>query len=207
MPLQSAQPDAPPDASASCAVGDATTVGTDRGKVGLSTGGGQLTNLACGSGELVGLALDMSDQGVNGTPTPSAHGIELGCATLTIDRSGAHTSAMRVVALEGSGGAGFTPSTMTPVTQCPEGAVVSGLAVHGGPAMDLFLDATLYCTGFNPYGNPTSVTSVYVSGTSTDEDYPSSVQCNAGEHVIAMTADTGGGLDSLRVKCAATTCQ
>jgi hypothetical protein len=149
----------------------------------------------------------MSDGPVNGQDTNSARGIRLACATVTIDASGGRVGPVATKDLEGAGGAGFTPSTMTPLTSCPPDAVLSGLRVHGSSHVNLFLDATIFCSKFDPRGQFMGTTPVYVVGSLTDSMNPSQVQCNPGEQVVSMTTNMGAGLDSLRLLCAPATCE
>lgn len=180
----------------------------DRGKVGLSNGGGNVRPLACdGDLRTIGLALDMSTQPVNGQDTNSARGIRIACAAVTIDASGGHTGSITTKDIEGAGGAGFSPSMMTPLVLCPAGAVLSGLLVHGSVHVNLFLDATMTCSTFDTRGLLTGTTPVYIAGSLTDSMNPSQVQCNEGEQTVSMTTDTGAGLDSLHLFCAPTICE
>lgn len=190
-----------------CNIGATSSVGTDRGKVGLSNGGGNVRSLACdGGARIVGLALDMSDNPVNGLNSHSARGLQLGCATVTIDASKGQTGAITMKTIEGNGGSGWLPSTMTPLALCPPGSVLSGLQVHGSAYTGLFLDATMTCSAFDPTGQLTGTTPVAIAGSLTDTQNPSEAQCNPGEQVVSMNTDTGAGLDSLRLLCAPTTC-
>src|SRR6185436_2902705 len=160
----------------------------DRGKVGLSNGGGNVRPLACdGDLRIVGLALDMSTQPVNGQDTNSARGIRIVCAPVTIDESGSQTGSITTKDIEGAGGAGFSPSMMTPLASCPPGAVLSGLLVHGSVHVNLFLDATMTCSAFDARGQLTGTTAMYIAGSLTDSTNPSQVQCAAGEQVVSMT--------------------
>jgi len=203
---EDAPPDAPADTpAATCTLG-ATGATTDRGKVGLSNGGNP-GSIACdGDTRIVGIALDMSDGLADGV-TRSARGIRIACATVTIDPLGGHTGTIATKDVEGAGGSGWTPSTFTSIAQCPEGAVVSGLAVHGSSFTTYFLDATMACTRFDTSGNVAQVTGVYIAGSLTDPMNPSEAHCAAGEQVTSMATSTGAGLDSLRLVCAATQCR
>jgi hypothetical protein len=58
--------------------------------------------------------------------------IRIGCTTVTIAGSSAHTGQFLMKDIEGNGGSGWSPSTMTTLASCPAGAVLSGLEVHGG---------------------------------------------------------------------------
>lgn len=202
-----ARPDAGRDASnEACMLAATDATGMDRGKVGLSTGGGTIGMLACDSGNLVGIALDMSTGGVNGTQVPSAHGIEIACADVSIDGSGGHTGAVTTKLRDGNGGAGFTPSALTAVARCQDGAVVTGLAVHGSMYTSFFLDAAIACTSYDPAGHIAAVATVPITGSGTDSNNPSMADCNPGEVVVSMATDTGAGLDSLHLWCAPVAC-
>lgn len=191
--------------AATCDVG-VTGTPVDRGKVGLSNGGGLLSAIACPSDRrMVGLALDLSDGNADGV-TRSARGIQIGCASLTIDGTGPHVGAVTLIEVAGNGGSGWSPSTLPPLTRCPDGAVVSGLAVHGSNFTSYFLDATMACTELDSSGNVVATTQVHINGSGTDANNPSSAACNAGEQVVSMTTNTGAGLDSVRLVCAATDC-
>ena len=98
-----------------CQIGASVAAGTDREKVGLSDGGGNFRSLACDEGaQIVGIALDMSDRPINGN-SHSARGIQIGCATVTIDASKGQLGPHTMKTSEGNGGSGWTPSTMTPL--------------------------------------------------------------------------------------------
>jgi hypothetical protein len=177
------------------------------GKVGLSTGGGIFKSVRCSPGSLlVGMALDMSNQPVNGGDTKSAHGFRIACADVVDDGSGGHTGTPTTADIEGFGSAGFTPSTMTPIAPCPAGSVVTGMYVHGSHYMNLFLTARLVCMRFDQNGGVGSSFSIDITGTGSDTMYPSGAECPTGQQVVKMIADTGAGLDSLQLYCAPTVC-
>lgn len=203
LELDATAPDSTP-----CQVGAGSPIGTDRGKVGLSDGGGNVRPLACaGDAQIIGLALDMSNQPANGQGTESARGIRIGCATVAFAASKAHTGPIMMKDIDGNGGSGWSPSTMTALALCPPGAVVSGLMVHGGVSGNLFLDATMTCTAFDTNAQLTATTAVPIVGSQTETQRPSQALCDAGEHVVSMTTDTGAGLDSLQLLCAPTICK
>jgi hypothetical protein len=179
---------------------------TDRGKVGLSNGGSQGSIECDGDARIVGLALDMSDGLADGV-TPSARGIRIACATVTIDGTGGHVTNLVTKDKEGAGGAGWSPSTWTPLARCADDAVVTGLAVHGSSYVSYFLDATMQCTQLDATGAPVQTAVVDITGSGTDPSSPSEAHCNSGEQVAEMTTWTGAGLDSVRLQCAATTCE
>jgi hypothetical protein len=192
----------------SCLVGTASSIGSDRGKVGLSAAGASVRPLACdGDARLVGLALDMSNKHVLTQSTGSARGIRIGCAAVTVDASNGHTGLVTTKDIEGTGDAGWSPSTMTELAVCPPGAVVSGLQVHSGSSGILFVDATMTCSVFAVTGQLTITTSVPIAGSQSEPLNPSQAQCSAGEHVVSMTTNTGFGLDSVRLFCAPTICK
>src|SRR6185503_5762495 len=106
--------------------------------------------LACdGSDQIVGIAIDLSDGLADGV-TRSARGIQIACAQVTI---GGGVGAVRTKQIEGNGGSGWSPATLSPIARCPDDAVVSGLAVHGSPNVSYFLDATMRCSHFDTAGN------------------------------------------------------
>jgi hypothetical protein len=125
---------------------------------------------------------------------------------VTIDGLGAHTGTIATKERRGNGGSGWSPSTFTPITQCPDGAVVTGMAVHGSTFTTYFLDAAITCTRFDAGGSGGMASTVAVTGSLTDANNPSSASCAADEHVVEMTTNTGAGLDSLQLLCAATQC-
>jgi len=199
--------DAPGDGApgATCVLGAGATT-TDRGKVGLSEGG-SAGSIACdGDARIVGLALDMSDGLADGV-TRSARGIRIACATVTIDGAGGHTDGIVFKDLEGNGGSGWTPSTWTEVAECPPGALVSGLAVHGSPFTSYFLDATMSCARFDTTAAVAEVTTVGIAGSGSDVTHASGAQCDPGEQVAELATSTGAGLDSVRLLCASTICE
>jgi len=205
-----AAPDGPPDVPAitSCSVNAASSTGIDRGMVGIGLGGGINLPLACsGDDRIVGISLDMSDNNVNGQNSRSARGLRINCATLTIDAAGPHLGLTTSRIIDGNGGAGWSPSTLTPLTSCPAGSVMSGLKVYGGQVMTLFLDATMMCTPIDAQGHSGTPVSLYVTGSQTSGENPSSATCAAGEHVVSMTTTTGAGFDSLHLFCSPTTCK
>jgi len=191
----------------SCTLGAGAPI-TDRGKVGLSTGGALVAPpLACdGDTRIVGVALDMSN-GLADSVTVSAHGIRIACATVSIDALGAHTGTVATKDVEGNGGSGWTPSTFTAITSCPAGAVVSGLSTHGSTFTTYFLDANITCSTFNARGQLLAATSVHIAGSQTSSANPSGVVCNAGEQLAALSIHAGAGLDSANLQCAPVTCE
>jgi hypothetical protein len=206
--IDAAAPDAAMPDATPCQVGASSTT-TDRGQVGLSTGGGTFRTLACdGDARIIGLALDMSDQHANGQNDDSARGIQIGCATVTIDAAQGSAGPIAMKDSEGSGGSNWAPSTLTALALCPPGAVLSGLLVHGGGGGgNLFLDATMTCTTFDATAKLITTTAVPIAGSQSEPLQPSQVQCEAGEQVVSMMTDTGAGLDSVRLSCAPTICQ
>jgi hypothetical protein len=201
--LDAAVADAPPVAP--CVLGVDGAI-TDRGKVGLSNGGSPGAIACDGDARIVGLALDMSDGLADGV-TPSARGIRIACATVTIDGLGGHVTNLVTKDKEGAGGSGWSPSTWTPLAQCADGAVVTGIAVHGSSYVSYFLDAAMACTRFDATGSPAETTTIAITGSGTDPDNPSEARCNAGEQVAELGTSTGAGLDFLRLRCAATICE
>jgi hypothetical protein len=188
--------------------GSGSTGGTLAGTVGLSTGGGTFMNIRCAPGGLlVGLALDMSDQPVNGGDTISAHGLRIACADVVEDGSGGHTGTPTTADLTGFGGANFTPSTMTAVAPCPAGSVMTGMYVHGSYHMIYLLAARIVCTRFDQDGSAGSAYSIDIAGTGSDTMFPSGAECAPGQQVVRMYADVGAGLDSVELYCADTVCK
>jgi hypothetical protein len=198
--------DAPDASNLTCRVG-AGLIGSDEGQVGLSTGGGRKTNMAClGSDRITGIALYMSQQPVNGGDTDSAQGIRIACAPITIDHTGGHTGAVYTMDDVGSGGAGFTPAALTALASCADGASVTGMQVYGSHYADLMLSATIYCTGIAATGKSTTTVAVPIAGSGTDTMNPSMISCPADDQIVTLVPNTGAGLDSVEVFCAPTQC-
>lgn len=182
------------------------------GTVGLSTGGGVHTDLRCDPGTVfVGVALDMSDQPVNGQNSRSARGIRIACATVTIDPAGATSTLATTREAEGNGGVNWSPSTWTFPGLCSPGGVVSGLEAHGGitpNVTNLLLDAAVSCAQFNGAGEVIGNYAVdIVDGLGGQGLNRSSVQCPPGQQIVGLNTNAGAGLDSLVVSCAPTACE
>jgi len=195
----------------SCRVVPGTPV-TVKGTVGFSGGGGNLNDLTCDPGEvIVGVAYDMSDGDANGQNSPSARGIRIACATLTIDALGVHASSPRTHDVDGAGGAGWSPSTWSFPALCDAGSVLSKLTAHGGVTINvtnLFLDTSIDCSRFDAKGQMTETTTHVIPGSTSGLGMnESSATCDPGGQIVKLTADTGAGLDSLVVSCAPTICQ
>ncbi len=189
-----------------CKVG-AGLIGTDEGQVGLSTGGGTKMALAClATDRIIGVALYMSEQPVNGGDTDSAQGIRIACAPITIDHTGAHTGAVYTIDVVGVGGAGFTPAALTGLAECADGTAVTGMQVYGSHYRTLFLSATIYCTGIDITGRSTTTVAVPIANTGSDTMNPSMVSCPPNDQILTLVPDTGAGLDSVEVFCAPTEC-
>jgi hypothetical protein len=201
--LGDAQPQVVP-----CSVDVASVTGTDRGRVGGSGGGANFPPLACdGAAErIVGIALRMSDQDtVFGGR--SAHGLSIACATLAIGADGiAKLGPITSKELVGIGESGWTPSTLTPVTSCPDGSVVAGLAAHRGLGNNRFLDARITCARIGHAGTVEATEVLPVAGSLTDAVNDDTVDCNAGEVLVQLPNRTGQGLDSVSLSCALPTC-
>ena len=195
-----------PNSNLTCRVG-AGLIGSDEGQVGLSTGGGTKTALAClTTDRIIGVALYMSQQPVNGGDTDSAQGIRIACAPITIDHSGGHTGAVYTMDVVGFGGSGFTPAALTGLAECADGEAVTGLQVYGSHYGNLFLSATIYCTGVDVTGQSTTTTAVPIAGSGADTMNPSQVSCPKNDQIVTLVPDTGAGLDSVEVFCAPTKC-
>jgi hypothetical protein len=207
----------PPDAPSidaprtSCRVVPGTPL-TVRGTVGLGGGGGNHNTLKCDAGEIItGVAYDVSDGNANGQSSPSARGIRISCATLTIDAIGAHASSPRIHDVDGSGGSGWSPSTWSFPALCPVAGALSAMMAHGGTnpgTMNLFVDTSIDCTSFDKQGKPNGTTMLNIPTSTTGMgENPSSVTCPPGDQIAMLVTDTGAGLDSVAVSCAPTICQ
>ncbi len=195
------------DAAPSCQVGVASLTGTDRGRVGGTGGGVNFPPLECAPTErIVGVALRMSDQDTlyNGR---SAHGFRIACASVTFDGTGTPqvgTVTMREIV--GSGTFDWSPSTLTPITQCQPGWAVGGLRAHRGSGSNRFLDVSILCRQLGVNGT-TAMTEVrYVTGSLTDGVNPNTVNCATTEILVRVPSMTGSGIDSVNLSCSTPTC-
>jgi hypothetical protein len=161
----------------------------------------------------VGAALLMSNNGVNSTPSPSAHGLEIACAQVSADATGGHTGSATLVELDpGSNtGAGFTPATMSPLAMCPPGAIMTGMLVHGGPTAQetiLFVDAFIQCAPLEANGDTGAPGSVPIMNTgSGGSDDESHAACGPNEAITLFATNMGAGLDSFELYCAPIICE
>jgi hypothetical protein len=191
-----AAPDAPPDAAPLplCSVNVATTPGTDRGRVGGGGGGANFGPLRCpvATDRIVGFAARMSN---NNTlyNARSAHGFAIGTVT--------------TVEIMGSGAEGWSPSTLSVVTQCPPGQVVDGLRAHAGANGNLFKDIDFRCARIDGTTAQTVAnTVVHVAGSLTELNGADTQNCGAHEILYEMPNMTGSGFDSVNLFCAPTKC-
>jgi len=201
--------DAPPDTpvAASCAVGVASANGTDRGQVGANGGTLNATALACSSPaeRIVGLALRMSNQTTDNGGR-SAHAMQIACATVTVTSSEVTVGAVVMREASGAGGFNWTPSTLTPTTMCQPGWVVSGVHAHEGSTKNLFVDVSIQCTEVTTTGAVGASESITVTGSLTNNQNASAVDCDQGEVVTRMPNRTGAGLDAVRLSCSTPIC-
>jgi len=182
--------------------------GVDRGKVG--GGGGGKTPFGCDDGfgqRIIGIAMQMSNQNtVFGGR--SAQGIAIECASVSVDRDGtSHLGGVTTKQISGLGTFGWSPSTLTPVTRCPPGSVLTGLLAHTGADGNRFLNVTMTCSDLDVTGRVGATHTLKVAGSLTDTAGPSQVKCAAGEIVSGLGAFTGAGLDAVSLFCAAPTCR
>jgi hypothetical protein len=200
--------DAPLDAHVilpSCNLAVAAT-GDDAGRIGDSAGGTAAPALACPSLQpMVGVALLVSDGVAGGPQERSAQGIVIACAPVTIG-SPSTTGPATMIMVMGNGGASFAPAHSTGFTNCPPGAVISGLAVHSGQFNSAFIDATITCAMLNTAPQIVGVSDVYVAGSLTEPLNPNGATCPVGEIASSFVPRIGAGLDSLEMSCAVPTC-
>ena len=169
-------------------------------------GGTAVPALACPSQQpMVGVALLVSDGVAGGPQERSSQGIAIACAPVTIG-SPSTTGGATTIAVMGNGGANFSPSHSTGFTNCPPGAVISGLAVHSGQFDSAFIDATITCTMLDVSRQVIGSSDVYVVGSLTEPMHPNGAACANGEIAASFVPRTGAGLDSLELWCAATSC-
>jgi hypothetical protein len=189
----------------SCSLAVATT-GDDAGRIGDSAGGAPASALACPSLQpMVGVALLVSDGIAGGPQERSSQGIVIACAPVTIG-SPSTTGPASTIMVMGNGGVNFAPAHSTGFTNCPPGAVISGVAVHSGQFDSAFIDATLTCTMLNLSRQIVEVSEVYVAGSLSEPLHPNGAMCPAGEIASSFVPRIGAGLDSLEMSCAVPTC-
>lgn len=195
---------------ATCQLGVEDITGFDRGRVGGDGGSANFPPLACDSPleRIVGIALKMSDQDtVFGGR--SAHALFIACAPVTIAADGtARVGAATLKELTGAGDAQFrwTPSTMTPVTRCPDGAVVAGIAAHRGPGNNRFLDVRITCAQLGFDGTVKATQVLPVTGSLTEPQNDDAVDCNDDEVLVRLPNRTGQGIDAVNLSCAKPAC-
>ncbi|MCK6547654.1 hypothetical protein L6R52_17520 [Myxococcota bacterium] len=180
---------------------------SNAGQVGAN-GGSPGPALVCPAGaEVVGVAVRMSD-GQTGNNGRSAVGFDLACAELAFDASGAVVlGAESLVEVAGSGQFGWTPATLSPVTRCPPGSLVSGLSASRGSSANRFLDLTITCTELRTDGTASSITQVLaVAGSLAETGIRDTVDCPPGEVVRIMETRIGAGFDAASLVCAAPAC-
>jgi hypothetical protein len=210
----SARPDAPRmtdgETVTACVAASAGSALDDSGTAGGTGGTADATMiLSCDQPTdlIIGLALLMSEQSTcNGEQ--SAAGIAITCASLTIDSDGSVVvgSSYSHSAM-GNGGCNWTPAMWTPVASCPPGAVVTGFDVHTGILNDLFLDATMSCTGIGSDGTLIGgEVSVPIIGSLDETHGDSSVTCDSGHALQELLPHDGAGLDAVELHCGPLTC-
>jgi hypothetical protein len=126
---------------------------------------------------------------------------------VAIDSTGVAT--VGEVAMEeitGNGNFDWTPSTLTPVTQCQPGWIVSGLAAHTGAGGDRWIDATLTCSRLDVTGAVIATENLPVTGSLTDPVGADAQQCAAGEILVRLPNRTGAGIDSVNLACSTPLC-
>jgi hypothetical protein len=180
--------------------------GDDAGRIGDSSGGTLAPALVCPSLQpMVGAALLVSDGIAGGPQERSSQGIVIACAPVTIGSPSATGPASTIMVM-GNGGANFAPAHSTGFTNCPPGAVISGLTVHSGQFDSAFIDATMTCTLLNASGQIVEVSEVYIAGSLSETMHPNGAMCPAGDIASSFTPRIGAGLDSLEMSCAVPTC-
>jgi hypothetical protein len=212
--IDASSPDASPDAPADapdpvtvCGVAAASTTGTDRGRVGADGGAVQRPPLACTAPQqIVGLALRMSDQDTDNGGR-SAFALLIACAEVSVDSTGVGiTGDITHRELTANGGFNWTPATLTPMTNCQPGWVVSGLSAHTGPNDNLFLDVEITCAKLGPTGAITMTETIPVQGSLTETQNPYAVECAGDEVLVRLPSRIGAGIDSVNLACSTTTC-
>jgi hypothetical protein len=207
-PPTDAPPDGPSDAEMLCRVGVASTMGTDRGRVGGNGGSENFGPLACANpgDQLVGVALRMSDQATL-YGERSAHGMRVACAPVTVRASGTGSiGTVTTYEINGNGNFDWTPSTWTSLTMCKPGWILAGMRAHTTEDGDLFLDVSITCAQVGPTGMLVATEVIYVDGSLDEKDGSDTVDCNAGEIVVRMPNRSGAGVDSVNLWCTTPTC-
>jgi hypothetical protein len=193
------------DAATACRVGT-DVLAVDRGHVGGS-GGAPMAAIVCAAGQLpVGVTLRMSDQNTS-SGYRSAHGIVITCAAVDIDPTGAHLSPPTTIMTQGSGGAGWTPSTFTPTTSCQEGWILSGFTVHTAIDGARFANVSIQCTQVSPSGSQIGLEVIPVAGSLDELAGATSASCLANEVITQVPSRAGAGLDGLDLLCSPLRCE
>jgi hypothetical protein len=192
-----------------CEVLSKDPAGISRGRAG-GAGGAKAPVMTCGdklNGRMVGVAVRMSDQATT-FGGRSAHGLSIACARVTVGPTGtAEVGPVDMVDVSGLGTYDWAPSTLSPVTQCKPGWLMSGLLVHTGTAGSLFVDVSIVCSRIGADGTPGASETIKVMGSLTDVNGPDDVRCAPGEVLVQAEPWTGAGLDAVELYCARPTCR
>jgi hypothetical protein len=190
-----------------CSVGAASATGTDRGRVGGSGGSENFPPLVCtnAADRIVGLELRMSDQATL-YGDRSAHAIRIACAPVTITDGIGTTGTVYTREIIGNGNYDWSPSTLTGITQCQPGWVMSGLSAHTTSDGDLFLDVSITCSQISSTGSILATETIYVAGSLDEQNGNDAVSCNSGEILTRMSSRNGAGIDSVNLWCTPPTC-
>ncbi len=199
-----------PETPRSCDVGLKDPTGVNRGRAGGS-GGGKGPVLACSDVQnerIIGVALRMSNQATvfGGRST---HAFQIACARMMVAPDGtAQLGNVTISEVAGEGTYDWTPSTLTAVTQCKPGWVVSGLRVHTGTDGNLFRDVSIICSQLAVDGTiGTASETIKVVGSLTDANGLDEVRCGAGEVLAQLGMWTGAGIDAVDLSCSRPTCR
>jgi hypothetical protein len=192
-----------------CPIGVTSTTGTDRGRVGGGGGGANFGPLACDAAtdRIVGFAVRLSNQNTIFN-APSARGLTIACATVTVDRTTGVGTTGTVYTKEvmGSGQENWSPSTQSATATCPAGQVVNGLSAYTGTNQNLFNNVDFRCGKLDGTAQTTSSSVVHVAGSGSNTSNHDTVNCNANELLVRLPNMTGSGFDSANVFCAPATC-
>jgi hypothetical protein len=176
------------------------------GRIGDSAGGTVAPALVCPLLQpMVSVALLVSDGVAGGPQERSSQGIVIACAPVTIGAPST-TGAASTIMVMGNGGANFAPAHSTGFTNCPPGAVITGLTVHSGQFDSAFIDATITCTLLDASRQIVDVSLIDVAGSLSEPMHPNGAICPAGEITSSFVPRIGAGLDSLEMSCAVPTC-
>ncbi|MEQ9503784.1 MAG: hypothetical protein RIT81_43415 [Deltaproteobacteria bacterium] len=179
---------------------------TNVGQVGAS-GGSLGPDLACVAGaEIIGIAVRESNQNTS-NGGPSAVGLTILCAPVTVDLLGATVGTETSQEVSGTGQFGWTPATQSTLTRCPPGWLMSGLDASRGQSGNRFLEVTLSCSELDVFGNTTGQTQdIYVAGSLMEAGVHDNVQCPTGQVVRRIGTRVGAGFDAATLFCAAPSC-